>query len=565
MNKRFFVALLLTMVVVMLTPMLFRRAPGVPAPIAADSAVAGKAAIDTPPGAVSAPARLPGAPAPAERPAAPGLATSAAAETTVVATAKAHIRLSSLGGSLIGARLTDFRSLGTDSGAVELARPGESLLRFRVVAGRDTLALDNTPLHREGRPDANEVAYNGTIGNVGVTVRWNFAPDTFRVKIAGVEQPIGYLVHLDIATTGLAPGAFLLVDLPPGFRSSEADSTTDFTHLAYAYKRASGGSDLVRFGKLAPGERAVKPGPLSWAVAKSKYFLVGVLPSNAASPFAELQLTGMPKTSRIATTGQATVIVPMRDGAVSLDAYIGPQEFRRLIAMGREFETANPYGGWMQGMIQPFSTIIMRLLLWMRDFLHLPYGWTLIAFGVFIRVVLWPLNQMAMRSSLRMQRVQPELAAAQKKYASNPEKQRDEIMRIYREHGMSPFSALSGCLPMLIPMPVLFALFFVFQNTIEFRGVPFLWMTDISQYDPLFILPIAMGASMFVLSWLGVRNAPPNPQSKMMMYFLPAMMMFFLFKFAAGLNLYYAAQNLAAIPQQWLIANERAKITPRSG
>ncbi len=565
MNKRFFVALLLTMVVVMLTPMLFRRAPGVPTPIAADSTAVGRAAIDTPPAAVGAPARLPGAPTPSERPAAPGLAPSAAAETTVVETAKAHIRLSSLGGSLIGAQLTDFRSLGADSGAVELARPGESLLRFRVVAGRDTLALDNTPLHREGRPDANEVVYNGTIGNVGVTVRWNFAPDTFRVKIAGVEQPIGYLAHLDIATTGLAPGAFLLVDLPPGFRSSEADSTTDFTHLAYAYKRASGGSDLVRFGKLAPGERAVKPGPLSWAVAKSKYFLVGVLPSNAASPFAELQLTGMPKTSRIATTGQATVLVPLRDGAASLDAYIGPQEFRRLIAMGREFETANPYGGWMQGMIQPFSTIIMRLLLWMRDFLHLPYGWTLIVFGVFIRVVLWPLNQMAMRSSLRMQRVQPELAAAQKKYASNPEKQREEIMRIYREHGMSPFSALSGCLPMLIPMPVLFALFFVFQNTIEFRGVPFLWMTDISQYDPLFILPIAMGASMFVLSWLGVRNAPPNPQSKMMMYFLPAMMMFFLFKFAAGLNLYYAAQNLAAIPQQWLIANERAKITPRTG
>ena len=124
---------------------------------------------------------------------------------------------------------------------------------------------------------------------------------------------------------------------------------------------------------------------------------------------------------------------------------------------------------------------------------------------------------------------------------------------------MSPFSALSGCLPMLIPMPVLFALFFVFQNTIEFRGVGFWWISDISQYDPLYIIPVVMGASMFLMSWLGAKNAPPNPQAKTMMYVLPGLMMFLFFKFAAGLNLYYAAQNLAAIPQQWLIANERAK------
>jgi YidC/Oxa1 family membrane protein insertase len=116
---------------------------------------------------------------------------------------------------------------------------------------------------------------------------------------------------------------------------------------------------------------------------------------------------------------------------------------------------------------------------------------------------------------------------------------------------------------MLIPMPVVFALFFVFQNTIEFRGVHFWWLTDISQKDPLYIIPAVMGASMFLLSWISARNAPPNPQTKMMMYFLPVMMTVLFFRFPAGLNLYYAAQNLAAIPQQWLIANERAKGAPR--
>jgi YidC/Oxa1 family membrane protein insertase len=118
-----------------------------------------------------------------------------------------------------------------------------------------------------------------------------------------------------------------------------------------------------------------------------------------------------------------------------------------------------------------------------------------------------------------------------------------------------------GCLPMLIPMPILFALYFVFQNTIEFRGVPFLWLPDISLKDPYYIIPIVMGASMFLLSWIGMRGMPPNPQAKMMMYMMPVMFTVMFINFASGLNLYYAVQNIAALPQQWLLTRERAKAT----
>jgi YidC/Oxa1 family membrane protein insertase len=201
----------------------------------------------------------------------------------------------------------------------------------------------------------------------------------------------------------------------------------------------------------------------------------------------------------------------------------------------------------------------MRILLWMRATLNLSYGWVLVIFGIAVRLLLWPLNQKAMRTSMKMSRLQPELAEIQKRYKSDPQRMQSEIMRVYRDHGMSPFSSLSGCLPMLLPMPILFALFFVFQNTIEFRGVPFLWLSDISLKDPYFIVPIVMGLSMFVLSIIGMRNSPPNPQAKMMSYVLPVMMTVFFLNLASGLNLYYAVQNLTAIPQQWLIANERAK------
>jgi YidC/Oxa1 family membrane protein insertase len=172
---------------------------------------------------------------------------------------------------------------------------------------------------------------------------------------------------------------------------------------------------------------------------------------------------------------------------------------------------------------------------------------------------MWPLNSRMMRSQIAMQRIAPEIQAAQNKHKGDPEKQREAVMKVYAEAGVSPFAAVTGCLPMLLPMPILIALFFVFQNTIEFRGVPFLWLSDISLKDPFYVLPLAMGGSMYLLSWIGMRNVPPNPQAKMMSIMMPIVMTVVLLNFASGLNLYYTVQNLAALPQQWLISRERAK------
>jgi YidC/Oxa1 family membrane protein insertase len=218
----------------------------------------------------------------------------------------------------------------------------------------------------------------------------------------------------------------------------------------------------------------------------------------------------------------------------------------------------NSYAGWIPG-VQPFATLIMRVLLWMKATFHVNYGWVLVLFGIAIRLILWPLNQKAMRTSIQMQRLQPELQELQKKYKNEPEKQRDALVKVYQAHGMCPFSPMLGCLPMVLPMPVLFALYFVFQNTIEFRGVSFLWLPDISLRDPYYIIPLLMGASMLLLSWIGMRGMPPNPQTKMMSYMMPAMFTVMFLNLASGLNLYYAVQNVAALPQQWIITRERAK------
>jgi YidC/Oxa1 family membrane protein insertase len=399
-----------------------------------------------------------------------------------------------------------------------------------------------------GPNGGTSVVFTGSNGREQATVRYDLVNDN-------------YLATITVSVEGAASPAFLLVDLPGGFDTQEADTLGDMRALAYSVKPLSQSARGTAFTKLDSGEKKLEPGPLSWVVAKSKYFLVGLLEPVGGKPFAEAHLEGGVRTRKEATNGHATAVMPLDNGRATFEMYAGPQSWKRLHDLGREFETANPYGGFLQGVVQPFSTIVMRVLLWMKKTTGMSYGWVLVIFGVTVRLLMWPLNQGAMRTSLKMQRIQPELTEVQKKYKSDPQKQQAEIMRVYKEHGMSPFSAFSGCLPMLIPMPVFFALFFVFQNTIEFRGVPFLWLHDISLHDPYYILPIVMGLSMLLISWIGMRNAPPNPQAKMMMYMMPAMFVLLLFNTAAGLSIYYLTQNIASLPQQWLISNERAKAT----
>ena len=476
-------------------------------------------------------------------------------DTAVVATTSAVFRTTNRGAALIGVEMQQYVALSnkgrTKGGPVELAKAGDRLLSFRLVTPGDTLAL-NTQTFTTSRTDENGravVRYDATVGARAITIAYSFLPDSYRVNVSASVQ-------------GAPENSFLLIDMPPGFRSSESDTTEDQSHLAYAYKLDQQNAKGVAFSSLDPGERRIEAGPINWTVAKNKYFLMGVLAPQGVPGFAEVNFTGGVRVAKAATRSEATIVASLKSGVVAFEVYAGPQEFKRLVAIGRAFETSNPYGGWLQGVVQPFATMVIRLLLWMKVTLGLSYGWILVVFGVAVRLILWPLNQKAMRSSMQMQRIQPHLAEIQTKHKGDPTKLQAEMMRVYKEHGMSPFSSLSGCLPMLIPLPVFFALFFVFQNTIEFRGVSFLWFPDISLKDPFFVLPVLVAITAMGLSYIGMRGMKANEQQKMMMYLMPAMMMVIFFNMASGLNLYYFVQNLASLPQQWLISQERTKAQP---
>jgi YidC/Oxa1 family membrane protein insertase len=265
---------------------------------------------------------------------------------------------------------------------------------------------------------------------------------------------------------------------------------------------------------------------------------------------------------------RARLVQPLpADGAFHMQAYLGPQEHGRLAAVGHELEEVNPYGyRWLRPVVRPIAAVVLWALKRLHD-LGLSYGLVLILFGFIVRLATWPLNARAMRAQMKNMAIQPQLQArvkeVQTRYRDDPARMNQEMMKVYSELGVSPLSMMSGCVPLLIPMPVLITLFFVFQGAIEFRGTSFAWLPDLSLRDPLHILPVFLMLSMFALQYVSTKMSgmEQNEQTRMMMYTMPLVMGFVFFAMPSGLNLYYASTNVASLPQQILIARERRRAT----
>jgi len=473
-----------------------------------------------------------------------------------------RLGFSTRGGRLVSAELAQYQSFapGDSAKPVELVPVGSAFLRHRLVlASGDTVSLDDwdfTPspdgpgIVASAGQGAKPLRFDAERAGSHVTIEYRFVPEEYRFDVHG-------------SVTGLGSGgAVLLIELADGLRSAEKDSVDDYRHYAVVTKASK--TERTDFSSLKPGERALLNGPFEWVGVKSKYFFAAALALEEGQPtFAGAIAIGGPRNGKLASRAQVLITMPVPSaGTFRYQVFTGPLDSRHLNKLGHDLDDANPYGGIFRPIIQPVSQIVLTVLLWMHERLHLEYGWVLILFGIVVRILLWPLNQKAMESGIRMQAVAPLLKETQDKYKNDPERLQREMLRLYKEHKVNPFG---GCLPMLLPMPVLLALFFVFANTIAFRGVPFLWLPDLSRPDPLKIIPILMGLSMFGLSKVGQIGVPPNPQTKMMVYFMPVFLTVLFLNFASGLNLYYAAQNIFSIPQQYMIAKRRLREAPVTG
>jgi YidC/Oxa1 family membrane protein insertase len=493
---------------------------------------------------------------PPRGPAAPPRADSARADTIRVNSPLYSYGISTRGARLVRATLTRYHSMAPAirGQPAEILPSDSRLLGLRLVLGRDSIPLDEVPFTASAQsltvngPTTLRLSGSARGGKVDLT--YSFRPDDYRIDISG---------HV----TGVGPnGGLLLVDMGPTIANTEADSNENHRALALVTKHNE--TERIDFAGLKPGEPKTVSGPLEWAAVKSKYFVTAVLAfDSTGGGISGVTASARPSTGKRPSEADVRLSLPLRpSGDFSYTVYAGPMEYDRLQRIGHGFDDVNPYG-WpgFRTVIRPVAAGVLWLLVWMHEHLHLAYGFVLITFGILVRVLLWPLNQKAMRANMQLQAVQPLMKEIQEKYKNDPQKVQQEMFKLYKEHGVNP---LGGCWPMLLPMPVLFALFFVFQNTIELRGASFAWLPDLSRPDPLYIIPLIMGLSMFGLSKVGQMGMEPNPQAKMMLYVMPVMMTFLFLNFASGLNLYYAVSNIASIPQQWMLARERQKRTAKA-
>lgn len=477
----------------------------------------------------------------------------AIAEPLIVVTGPLYeYTFSSLGGRLLSARMLKFPSF-TFEGAVELIRPdGPGALGPRVLVGRDTLDLRGVTFQAE--PAQGLILKEGG-GPQELRLSYQHPTHPFRFEVTYTFQPDLYVVQVSGRIEGLDVGV-VFTELGDGLPFNEQQERDEVRASAYVLNHLQEGIRARPLKKVAGVH--VEEGPFLWTAFKNKYFVLALLAGSGEEE--EAYLGGV-----IVQDGAGEFEAPMTvaqavrgGGSFSYRLYMGPQEFARLVSLGEGMQNVNPYGWkFVRPIVRPFVGIIMKILSFFHENLNLGYGWVLILFGLLMRVVLFPLNQKAMRSQIKNMAVQPLVQEVQAKYKDNPEKLQKEMLKLYKDHGFNP---LGGCIPMLLPWPVLIALFFVFQNTIELRGVSFLWLPDLSAPDPYYILPVFLGVSMFLLQWVSMKSmAQVNQQMKMMMYFMPIMMVFIFFQLASGLNLYYSVANIATLPQQIWIARERKR------
>ncbi|MCH2653567.1 MAG: membrane protein insertase YidC [Gemmatimonadetes bacterium] len=565
-QARLVLTFLLMFLVVVITSWLFP--PPIPdEAISADSATGAEVVTETEPSTVPVPTMPEIAPSPSEVPETIEDEALPEEKRVVVSSPLYRFEFSNFGARLHVAEMSQFEALNQD-GLVDLIPDGtEGYLGQKLVVGSDTLDLSRVPftvepedgLALEAGADAQilRFTYQHPTSSFRFETEYEFSPDEYTIRVrgraSGVDRPQ------------------LLTDLGDGLAFAEADSAMEAREVGYVHNHVQEG---LQETVLRNAEPMIVEGPLLWGALRNKFFLLAILAgeSNEAAT-EESYLGGLVvevdtiasrsfwgrENSRVVGFHVTAAQVVGAEGDFAYRLFFGPQDFEMLSAIGWDMQNVNPYGwSFFQTILKPFVSLITKILIWVHSNLNLGYGWVLILFGVGMRIVLFPLNQKAMKSQLKNMAVQPLMKEIQEKYKDNPEKLTKEMKKLYTEHGFNP---LGGCLPMLLPWPMLIAFFFVFQSTIELRGVPFLWLPDLSTKDPTYVLPFFLGASMFLMQYVSYKSMDtPNPQMKMMMYMMPPFMIFIFMNLASGLNLYYATANIATIPQQMYIARERKKM-----
>jgi len=328
-----------------------------------------------------------------------------------------------------------------------------------------------------------------------------------------------------------------------------------FYYKAYVYQGDELSSEKLRKHKTLDEKYR---GQTNWVGTRNKYFLTAIIPVDNAIG-AHLGGTYESDTPKFDVSIKQQV-----NSSNSFTLYLGPLEYKSVSSLGVNLEQSMSMG-W--SLIRPISRGVLAALVAMHKFIP-NYGVVLIIFSILIKIIVYPLTKKSYQSMKAMSTLQPKIKALKEKYAKDPQKLNKATMRLYKEEGVNP---MGGCLPMLIQMPLLFALFQVFRSTIELRGQPFiLWITDLSAPDtlleiggfPINILPLLMAVSMFIQQKMNPTSMGAGAgQQKSMMYFMNIFFIFIFYRLPSGLNLYYTLFNVLTILQQKYLTPHQEPVT----
>ena len=314
----------------------------------------------------------------------------------------------------------------------------------------------------------------------------------------------------------------------------------------YAFEKLSSGikDDPTYWGKVS--------GNTDWIAVRSKYFVSALIPETGTGPV-EVNLG---KVNDNQNVYNYKAHFQANEPGSRLSLYLGPLEYKRIKDLGVGLSSMMNFG------IAPIRPI-SKGVLWLLKFLHqfIPnYGLVLVLFSILVKILVYPLTKKSYKSTKEMQAIQPLVAELKEKHKKDPTKLNKATMALYKEHKVNP---LGGCLPLLLQMPLLFALFQVFRSTIELRNAPFvLWINDLSSPDIIYhlpfslpvygghiaVLPLIMGITMFLQQKMMPTQA--SGQQKFMSYFMTGFFILLFNNFPSGLNLYYTLFNVFTILQQ---------------
>jgi YidC/Oxa1 family membrane protein insertase len=534
-ERRLLLAVALSLLVLTAYSILFAPAPPAPARSPSPMAAPPAAAAPAPPAAVSPPAPL--------RPeaSAPSPAETDERERRVEVEAPAYrVAFSNRGARLLSWTLSRYRDArGHPEEMVPAVAGGVRALDVET----DDPAIDARLREALFVPSAEAVSVSGEEPQ---TLHFAYSDG----QIAAVKNLVfrsSGLVAVSVAVTrnGQPVGRRLLWGPGVGNASPEEREVQGYQPPQGVALTAAGIEHLVA-AKLPAGGRPLAG--VRWVGVESRYFAaLFVAPGGAAA--AEIRAQAAP-----AGPDEKPVVAPVAaidaSGAEPLELFVGAKDYQAMAKLGHQLQRVVPVGDW----IGPIVVALMGLLRWVQSHLG-NWGWSIVALTILINLAMAPFRHYSIVNGLKMAKLQPEMRTIQERYRKVPlmdprrQQMQEEVAALYARHGMSMGSQMMvGCLPLLLTMPFLFAFYRVLAVSVELRGAPFLWISDLAQKDPLFLTPVLMGVSMFTMQKMTPSSLDPAQQRIMML--MPLMLAGMFLWAPAGLNLYWLTSNLWSILQQ---------------